>query len=87
MSAFTVVPYRYISVDFCVARFTEMGDAKASGRGTGNSTDSTLHFYMPNPNVKQSAVQKSNGAKLYCRNETFLQMQALYFSEGKRLVI
>lgn len=33
-------------VDFSVARFTGMGNAKASIRGTGNSTGSTL-FYMP----------------------------------------
>lgn len=29
-------------VDFSVARFTGMGNAKASIRGTGNSTGSTL---------------------------------------------
>jgi len=33
-------------VGFSVARFSELGNAKASIRGTGNSTGSTL-FYMP----------------------------------------
>lgn len=31
-------------VDFSVARFTGMGNAKASIRGTGNRTGSTLFF-------------------------------------------
>ena len=31
-------------VGFSVARFTEMGNARASKRGTGNSTGSTLFF-------------------------------------------
>jgi hypothetical protein len=30
----------HISVGFCVARSTEMGNAKASSSGTSNSTDS-----------------------------------------------
>ncbi|WP_262883957.1 hypothetical protein [Pseudoprevotella muciniphila] len=32
----------HIGVGFCVARLTEMGDARAFTRGTGNKTSSTL---------------------------------------------
>jgi len=36
--------YIHIGVGFCVARFTEQGNAKASMRGMSNSTDSHALF-------------------------------------------
>ena len=36
----------HIGVGFCVARSTEMGNAKASSSGTGNGKDSHAFFYM-----------------------------------------
>jgi hypothetical protein len=35
----------HIGVGFCVARSSVMGNAKASMRGTSNSTDSRALFY------------------------------------------
>ena len=66
-----VVRYSYIviRVDFCIARFTEMGDAKAPERGTGNSTNSTLLFYMPNQ-CKTLPLREFGGTKVYCQNGT-----------------
>ena len=36
----------HIGVGFCVARSTEMGNARASERGTGKSMNPTLFSYM-----------------------------------------
>lgn len=63
------IPISLYSVDFCIARFTEMGDAKAPERGTGNSTNSTLLFYMPNQ-CKTMPLREFGGAKVYCQNGT-----------------
>jgi hypothetical protein len=38
----------HIGVGFCVARSTEMGNAKASASGTGDGTDSPRFFYAYN---------------------------------------
>ncbi len=36
----------HIGVGFCIARSTEMGNARASERGTGDSMNPTLFSYM-----------------------------------------
>lgn len=37
----------HIGVGFCIARSTEMGNARASERGTGDGMNPTLFSYMP----------------------------------------